>query len=247
MKQDQNTDMRLASEGFHWPSNRVREIDQRAIQEFGMSSLVLMENAGRGAAEWIDANWRSKKQPIPSSELIPQALLLCGTGNNGGDGLVIARHLDFFGWKVQVRMIGGPTKMSSDCRANYEILNRARFDLRWLSGQTIDELLVQEIESATVLVDALLGTGGAGAPRPPMSDVLARCNSSSAWKIAIDIPTGWNADEGKAGGEFFRADNTLTFATNKMYLPPETAGCVDVLPIGVPRRMLETMIEADSH
>ena len=133
--------------------NQVRSIDRLAVEEFAIPSLVLMENAGRGAAEWL------------TTQLDPgdRVLILCGPGNNGGDGGVVARHLDVHGILTQVVWFGAPELFSNDARAQYQILHNAGFNQiaehSFDSGPDIQTRLWTWMERADWLVDALLGTG----------------------------------------------------------------------------------------
>lgn len=222
-----------------WPypylsRDEVRAIDQRAIAEFGMTGLVLMENAGRGAVEILH-------------RLCPDGLvvILCGTGNNGGDGFVIARHCELLGIETSLWVLGkGPTSnlaetMSPDCAANYRIAVLGGLAIGHVT-ETEDHALEEAIQSADVIVDAVLGTGARGAVRSPWREWIERCNQARAMRIAIDIPTGLDCDTGLADSVCFRADHTITFVAPKIGFRQPTAlpylGQVHVVDIGVPKR-----------
>jgi NAD(P)H-hydrate epimerase len=248
--------------------DQLRSVDAIATRDFGMHSLVLMENAGRGAADHI-ARFAASGAVI---------VILCGTGNNGGDGLVIARHLHGAQFQVRVWMIGSPDKLSEDAAANYRILERTSVPCTWLTGQpefsfdsdvnilenvilenvTEDNLPVASkdligmhpiemqardaLESADVIVDAMLGTGARGEPRGWMAHLITIANRCRALRFAIDIPTGLDADLGQHGANVFRADETLTFVAPKLGFAQPAAipvvGKLTVLPIGVPPEVL---------
>ncbi|MFN0019817.1 MAG: NAD(P)H-hydrate epimerase [Pirellulaceae bacterium] len=205
---------------------QVRSIDGKAIGEFGMSGLVLMENAGRGCTDKLcELGIRGK------------VMIVCGRGNNGGDGFVIARHLDARGHDVRVVLIAKPEELRGDAAANYSVLNKAGF---LVFGE---ESLKEELPSADWIVDALLGTGVSGDPRPPISDVIKWLNASSARKLAVDLPSGLDCDTGLPGNPTFRADHTCTFVAPKVGFANTAAkqflGTVSVHDIGVPRKLLE--------
>jgi NAD(P)H-hydrate epimerase len=243
--------------------DQLRSVDTIATRDFGMHSLVLMENAGRGAADHI-------ARTAASGAVI---VILCGTGNNGGDGLVIARHLHCAQRQVRVWLIGSPDKLSEDAAANYRILERTSVPCTWLTGQpefsfdsdvnilenvAEDNLSVASkdpigmrsigmqsfdaLGSADIIVDAMLGTGARGEPRGWMAHLISIANRCRALRFAIDIPTGLDADLGQHGTNVFRADETLTFVAPKLGFSQPAAisvvGNVTVLSIGVPPEVL---------
>ncbi len=210
----------------------VRAIDRRAIEEFGVPGAVLMENAGRGAAEVLGA--LGVRGPV---------LICCGKGNNGGDGFVIARHLDNRGLPVRVLLFAKPEELTGDAALNYEILRRSGVPIDVRAGQPIDaEALRQELAAAEWVVDALFGTGLAGAVRPPFDRVIAAINASGAKVLAVDIPSGLDCDTGEPLGAAVRAQHTVTFvATKRGFANPAArawVGEVHVADIGAPRAAL---------
>lgn len=220
--------------------DQVRLIDQLAIERYQMSSLVLMENAAFGAVQWLRS-----KFPTPQ-----RCLVLCGRGNNGGDGLAIARHLSVFGWDCKCMVWGPVEKLSSDARANFEILNASKEELRvWNDDQpncVLDDELEVWLRQSTVILDAMLGTGATGEPRAPLRDWVHLANFVKAFRVAIDIPTGWDAMTGKASSCVFQADATLTFSAKKSAMAdPNSAtylGELAVIPIGVPKALLQQLL-----
>lgn len=208
---------------------QLRSIDRRAIEEYGMSGLVLMENAGRGCADKLcELGIRGK------------VVIVCGKGNNGGDGFVIARHLDARGFDVRVVLIADPKELQGDAAANYAVLQGAGFPI--VGGDQLHE----ELRGADWIVDALLGTGASGDPRPPISGVIKFLNDTAARKLAVDIPSGLDCDVGIAYEPTFMADYTCTFVAPKVGFatPPaqEYLGTVSVHDIGVPRKLLEEFL-----
>jgi NAD(P)H-hydrate epimerase len=220
---------------------QIREVDRVAIEHYRMNSLVLMENAALGCVRWIESRFPDGGNSV----------ILCGRGNNGGDGLAIARHLRVLGWLCQVVVLGPTEKMSADARANLEILVAGGGCdlLHW--NEVLDETaqnskLRQWIESATVIIDAMLGTGASGEPKAPLGNWISMANQVSARRVAIDIPTGWDATTGALSENTFRADVTLTFVARKPAMAQPAAakllGEIVVLPIGIPEEQIEELL-----
>lgn len=189
-----------------------------------------MENAGRGCAD-----------VLCELGIAGPVRIACGRGNNAGDGFVIARHLDLRGVDVRVLLFGDPTSLSGDAAANFAIIERAEIPVEVFAG--IDESRMQAaLAGADWIVDALLGTGTRGAPRPPLDWAIERLNAAQARKLAVDLPSGLDADSGFPARPTFRADHTCTFVAEKSgFANPdarEFLGAVHVLDIGAPRKLL---------
>ncbi len=214
---------------------QVREVDQRAVEEYGMSSLVLMENAGRGCVDVL--------QSLGIDGLV---VVCAGRGNNAGDGFVIARHLDLRGFAVRVVLCSPPESLAGDAAANYGILAKSDIEIITLGEPFSRDELRQSLDGAGWIVDALLGTGARGEPRPPMDEVIRILNAWPAKKLAVDLPSGLDCDTGQASGTTFRADHTCTFVAAKPGLVVEEAkpyvGRLHVLDIGAPRKLLESIL-----
>jgi NAD(P)H-hydrate epimerase len=211
---------------------QVRAIDRRAIDEFGLSGLVLMENAGRGCADLLCRLGISGK-----------VVICCGRGNNAGDGFVIARHLDLRGKEVHVLFWGDPETLTGDAAANFAVLKKTGVPIHYFTGPPPAGELPIHLTNADWIVDALLGTGAQGTPRAPLDTVIDLLNLSDARKFAVDLPSGLDADTGAASPAIFRADHTGTFVAPKVGFLTTTAkgylGLVHVLDIGVPRVLME--------
>lgn len=214
---------------------QVRQVDQRAIEGLGMSGLVLMENAGRGCVDVLC------RLGVPGPVVV-----CCGRGNNAGDGFVIARHLDLRGYPVKVLLFTEPASLGGDAAENFRLLTHTDVSHVVLSGELDVARLDAELASAAWIVDALLGTGARGEPRPPFDVVIDRLNASPARRLAIDLPSGLDCDTGEAATHTFRAEHTCTFVAAKPGLVAEGAagyiGELHVLDIGVPRRLVEEML-----
>jgi NAD(P)H-hydrate epimerase len=213
----------------------VRDIDRIAIEQYGIAGIVLMENAGSHAARWITSS-------LPAGDVC----ILCGKGNNGGDGYVIARHIETAAndqsgrdWKVRVVSLVDCDELSGDAAVNHAIARRAGIPISTAIDRRSIETLVG---TPHVLVDCLLGTGATGAPRGLYSDAVRLANRLPAKKIAIDIPTGLDCDTGIAADPTLIADVTLTFVADKIGFTESSAtkylGQVVPIAIGVPRQLL---------
>ena len=211
---------------------QVRDVDRRAISEYGMPGVVLMENAGRGAAELL-------------IELgIEGRVIICaGKGNNGGDGYVIARHLRNRGFEVEVWLFCDPAELSGDAAINYRILQAAGWEGRVIDDDTDFAALFVELQPADWIVDALLGTGIRGALRTPFPDIIAALNRSVAKVLAVDLPSGMDCDTGQPLVACVRAGQTATFVAPKLgFLQSGAVACtgtVHVIDIGVPHNLVQ--------
>jgi NAD(P)H-hydrate epimerase len=212
----------------------VREVDRLAVEEYGMSGLVLMENAGRGCADVLLA--LGCRGPVA---------VVCGKGNNAGDGFVIARHLDLRGVQVIVVLLGTPNQLRGDADANYRILTRCGVPIVDLSERFKPAALTEQLAKVEWIVDALLGTGASGVPRPPFDEAIRQMNGCKCRRLAVDLPSGLDCDMGAAADPTFRADHTCTFVASKIgfHNPAAAAylGQIHILDIGAPRRLLEAI------
>jgi hydroxyethylthiazole kinase-like uncharacterized protein yjeF len=192
---------------------------------YGVSRLQLMENAGRAVAQEIRARFKPDKTKVA---------LLCGSGGNGGDGFVIARHLASYGFRIAVILAGKSKDITDEeARKNWLALQSLKnvVSLR----EAYDSSIIPSVE-ANVVVDALLGIGLKGTPRPPISQMIKRINESKAFCVAVDVPTGVNSDTGEILGEAVRADLTVTFHKVKPALEKAEAqvGELVIKKIGLP-------------
>jgi len=216
-------------------AEQAREIDRRAVDQCGMSSLVLMENAGRGAVDVMER-----------LGIAGPVVIACGGGNNGGDGLVMARHLDVRGRAVRVALWGEPARMSADAAENLQILRHCDVPIELFSGAGDIARLVRLLDGADWIVDALFGTGFRGPMRAPFAEVIAALNAAPARRLAVDLPSGMNANTGEVSTPTFRADHTVTFVAPKLGFASPTAkpflGQVHVTDIGAPRQLVDSVV-----
>ncbi len=196
----------------------MRATDAWAIDAQQVPSLGLMERAGQGLAR-VTAK-AARRGPVR---------VVVGKGNNGGDGLVVARLLREDGHEVDVLAVADPDELKGDALAN----------LQRLPGRPPEPFAADRLEGSGVVVDALLGTGFEGAPREPLASAIAAINAQDAPVVACDGPSGVDAGTGEVAGEAVRAAVTATFHGPKigLYVNPgkEHAGEVEVIEIGIPR------------
>jgi NAD(P)H-hydrate epimerase len=223
---------------------QARALDRRAIEEFGIPGIVLMENAGRNMAELL----RSLGAAGPVA-------ICCGKGNNGGDGLVIARHLANTGVRVRVFLFAESQRLPEDARINAHIVERmAAAEPDWVTlgvfpGAVDEGRLRQGLSGCDWVVDALFGSGLRGAVPPPFDLIIATINTAAAQVFAVDIPSGLDSDTGRPLGPTVRAHHTATVAASKTgFEQPEAAawvGTVHIIDMGAPRCLLAPPTSAD--
>jgi NAD(P)H-hydrate epimerase len=213
-----------------------RQVDRRAREEYGMSGLVLMENAGRGVAD-----------RLCQLGIDGPVVIYCGRGNNAGDGFVVARHLDLRGFQVRVLLWAKPSQLSGDAATNFRILEKAGVPIEVFGDRHDPTRLAEQLGGAAWIVDALLGTGARGEPRPPLDAVIDQLNAAAAPKLAVDLPSGLDCDTGQPARHTVRAAVTCTFvAAKRGFLVPgaeQYTGQLHVLDIGAPRKLVEGVLE----
>jgi hydroxyethylthiazole kinase-like uncharacterized protein yjeF len=201
-----------------YAADEMRALDRWAIEREGVPSLELMERAGGEVARAI-------------TELSPAGpvRIVCGRGNNGGDGLVVARLLRDGGLDADALLLFAPDDLSPDARANFD-----RTEAREVSAAD----LASALEGSAVVVDAVLGTGFSGSPRAPLDAAIEAINSSGATVVAVDVPSGVDASTGEVEGARVHADLTITFQSHKvgLWVAPGKfhAGRVEAVDIGIP-------------
>ncbi len=215
----------------------VRELDRLAIEEYGVPGVVMMESAGANAARLL-----------ADHGIAGPVVIVCGRGNNGGDGFVIARHLEASGHHVRLVLAAVPESYAGDAAINLRIVERSGMPITCLAAADGDAWR-RELIGAGWIVDALLGTGAVGPPRGAVAVAIAAINAvraaagaASVRVLAVDLPSGLDADKGTAPGACVRADVTATFVAEKAgFANPAAAaftGPVHVLGIGAPAALL---------
>jgi NAD(P)H-hydrate epimerase len=189
--------------------DEVRAVDKWAIETLGIPGVVLMENAGRSCAELV----KEKLKHIPS----PKVCIFCGTGNNGGDGSVIARHLINSGFKVAVVLCGERDKVKGDAKINLDVLERLGQPIeQWsIKDSNIADCVKDFAAGADMVVDALFGTGLSGQLSDEYKILIESINAQNHPILAVDIPSGLDCDTGGPLGAAIRAKYTVTFVAVK--------------------------------
>jgi ADP-dependent NAD(P)H-hydrate dehydratase / NAD(P)H-hydrate epimerase len=213
----------------------MQEIDRRASSEFGIPSLLLMENAG------LQASWQIERS-FPHSLSSPVSIL-CGKGNNGGDGFVIGRHLLNRGREVHIFLVGRKEEVKGDGGVNLQILERMGVFIREIQGLADLQRDLGILKESGLLVDALLGTGAVPPVRGLIAEIICLVNGLKKPIVAVDLPSGLGADESHPRNECIQADLTVTFGLPKrsliLYPSAGFAGELRVVDIGIPRPLLE--------
>lgn len=231
--------------------DEARAIDALALDEYGIPSLVLMEHAGRSAAELVLALARGAGEP-------KAVTVFCGGGNNGGDGFVVARFLDALAIDVECVCIAALEATRGDAGIERRIASRAKIEMRdavsTLQLEAQRERLLGD-PRGRIFVDALLGTGFQGVLKPHLALAIGVVNELRAKKqgavvVSLDLPSGLDCDTGELAEPTVRADFTATFVAEKRGFAATRAasvlGRVVVLDIGLPRRLLENALGARS-
>ncbi len=189
--------------------DQVRAVDSWAINTLGIPGVVLMENAGRSCAELI----KEKLKDVAA----PKVCIFSGTGNNGGDSYVIARHLLNSGFEVVVVICGNREKVKGDAKINLDILERLGRPIEQLNlGDTDVPALVKAFAAgADMLVDGIFGTGLSGPLRDDYKRLVESINACNCPILAVDIPSGLDCDAGQPLGAAIRANYTVTFVAVK--------------------------------
>lgn len=218
--------------------DQVRQFDRIAVERFGIHSLVLMENAARAATDLLC------QRSVNAS-----AVILCGSGNNGGDGLVMARHLHLRGWNCKVILLAEREQMTPDTRSNYETLCKTRVPV--LNGLAMSpEAFERQIHGFDWIIDALLGTGAKSPLRSPHREFIPIANLQKSKRLAVDLPSGLECDsvlEKQGIGVVFKADLTVTFVALKPVMQTTTGsslcGEIKVVDIGAPLEVFDFLGE----
>jgi NAD(P)H-hydrate epimerase len=220
---------------------QAREVDRIAIEELGIPGRLLMEHAGLLAAlRLLELPWKRAGR----------VAILCGRGNNAGDGYVVARVLHSRGVAVRLLEAGPTVALPDDAAANRALVQQLGLELAALDSFPTSSALEAELSTHALLVDALLGTGFHGSVRAPLDAWIHAANQAkerhSIPIAALDLPSGLDADDGAPSNATIRADWTLTFVAAKVGFRRQGAkawtGQVDVIPIGTPPALLERVL-----
>jgi len=209
-------------------ASQAKGLDLKAQKDFGVPTLLLMENAGRAVSEEALKSIKDKKISVS---------IICGRGNNGGDGFCAARHLLVAGVKPHVFLAGKIADVKNEARVNLDILIRLKQKIFEVNERNL-RLIKRKVLKRGLIIDALLGVGLRGEVSGVYRDLIALINSSSAQIISVDIPSGLDATSGKVLGCCVKAHKTITFVAKKKGMlkagGPKHCGKVKVVDIGLP-------------
>jgi len=216
-------------------AEQMQELDRKAMEAYKIPGIVLMENAGRGAAEVI-----SNAFPDIRNKRIA---IIAGKGNNGGDGFVIARHLLNHGISVKIFLLTDPKALRGDSEINYHIFSRMKGEVVPVPSSKDYQKLKRDLERFDLLVDGIFGTGLDAEVRGYYREVIDHLNTLQKPIVAIDIPSGLDANTGKPLGTAIRASLTVTFGLPKVghLIAPgsDYVGDLKVIDISIPQRLVE--------
>lgn len=214
-------------------NSEMQKIDSWAQKSLKIPGMILMENAGRGCVDVL-------KEYFELEGL--NALIVCGKGNNGGDGMVIARHLKNKGANVKVALLGRGKELKGDALLNYQILKKAKFDIVEVGSTNKLQKIFQECHYDCI-IDAIFGTGFKGKPQGLFYEAIKLINETNAFVLSVDIPSGINGDTGRFEKTSVIADATAVMCLPKRgnYLFPGRAfsGDIYLIDIGVPYELID--------
>jgi hydroxyethylthiazole kinase-like uncharacterized protein yjeF len=199
----------LMSEPIRLTRQQVREIDRRSVEEFQIPGIVLMENAARAVTIAAMRLLDDAVHGAARGDGAPSALILCGGGNNGGDGLAVARHLHNRGVDVSIGLTVDPKKYQGDAATNWNIVRAMGVPVSPISPEDISR------RQCDLIIDAIFGTGLQQAPRAPFGELAAAIRGVGRPVLAVDLPSGLDCDTGRAPGACIAATLTVTFVAEK--------------------------------
>jgi hydroxyethylthiazole kinase-like uncharacterized protein yjeF len=206
-------------------ARQAKALDIRAVADYGISTLLLMENAGRQVADETMRLYRGHKK----------IAVFCGKGNNGGDGIVAARHLLAQGLKPDLYLAARISEVSKAAAANLNIWLKLKQRVVEVSDRPLPRIAMDRYD---LIIDALLGVGLTGLVRGIYADLIDRINAARARVISVDIPSGLDATTGRILGRCVQADRTVTFVAKKRGMTigsgPRACGAITVADLGCP-------------
>ncbi len=223
----------------------MRELDRKAMVEYLIPGIILMENAGRNVAGEVMKMLKYSQPPqAENNPCVQKVAVLCGKGNNGGDGYVVARHLHNHGIPVTVFVVAHISDIlkEGDAAVNLHILLKMKIPVQELLDIVTIKNLAKELHSCDIIIDALFGTGLSGEVRDPFKTLITITNDLRKPIISVDIPSGLDANTGEVLGAAIKAAKTVTFAVSKkgFYLNegPAHTGEVVVTDISIPKELI---------
>lgn len=217
-------------------AEEMRRIDQETIQNIGIPGIVLMENAGLGVICAIEKNFDMSN--------IKKISIFVGKGNNGGDGLVIARHLKNKGYDIKIYLLSSPDRFQGDALVNLHIAQNMGLNIETILSESDLEYHKTNIANSDLLIDAIFGTGLTGAVRGVAAKVISFINHTGLPVVAVDLPSGLDSDTGKIEGECIKAILTVTMGLPKrgllLYPGAGFIGKLEITDIGIPSSVIES-------
>lgn len=194
-------------------SNQMYEIENIGHTKFGMKKILMMENAGFGVADFIIKRFKNKQV----SKL--KILAICGSGNNGGDAMVAARHLTCLGINLKVIFLGETSSIKTEeALTNFQIISTMNKTIELIINSKVDTKIKKQVLNADIIIDGIFGTGIRGDIQDPHLSVIKLINKSKSYIIAVDIPSGLNPNNGETTADCVRANTTITFHRIKIGL-----------------------------
>jgi NAD(P)H-hydrate epimerase len=210
-------------------SDQMYRIEDNSHNLIGMQRVYMMENAGHGIADFIVNKFKNR---LKNEKIV----VLCGTGNNGGDGFVASRHLTCYAADITVILIGLPSFIrSEEANINWKILEKMD-SIKIIFGKDLNEDIKAKITNADIIIDGIFGTGIRGEIRYPNNHAIDLINSSRAYILSIDVPSGLDPDTGQVHEKCVKADATVTFHRMKRGLlrNKKFTGIIHIECIGIP-------------
>lgn len=219
---------------FAVTSRQIQTIDKKAARDFGIATLFLMENAGRGIC--------LESLKFFKADSLKSVNIFCGKGNNGGDGFVAARYLLRNGIKVKVFLFAKKSELKYDALANFNRLKKLRADISKVLDFKIMQKLKKRFLNCDLIIDSLFGVGLKGVIKEPFFSLINFLNESGKPILSVDVPSGLDATTGKIHGAAIKAAKTITFSLPKKGFYRGEAmlycGKIVVKKIGIPRRLI---------
>lgn len=218
-------------------ANQIRELDRCAIEDCNVPGLILMENAGRGASQIVNDRYSSLR---PGSILV-----VAGKGNNGGDGYVMARHLENMGWNVQTLVLASRSGITGDAATNLSILESNQHLLHYALSDDDIAQFIDQLSGVALVIDAIFGNGLNSAVRGHYRYAIQRINAMKLPVVAVDMPSGCHGTTGDILAESIMADCSISFAFPKLgqvsYPAYQCGGELFVADIGMPHHLRQTV------
>ncbi|HHY71430.1 MAG TPA: NAD(P)H-hydrate epimerase, partial [Thermoanaerobacterales bacterium] len=217
----------------------MRDMDRIVIEDYKIPGVILMENAGREVAQAVKNMWGARKNIAPA-----KIALFCGKGNNGGDGFVAARHLANMGFDINVFIIANPSSITGDAAINLKIIKNMGLQIKVIDEESDLNEVMDVTRNASILVDAMFGTGLRGKVKGVAQKVIEMINRLEVPVIAVDIPSGICGETGKILGSAIKSQQTVTLALPKtgllLYPAVEYVGELFTADIGMPINFIKS-------